>query len=253
MKVTVCQLHDEVEDFERDWDALVAHARREASELVLLPEMPFAPWFGVSHTFDDAVWNRVVDAHERWLDRLRDLAPSQVLCTRPVNRNGHRLNEAFAWSATDGYQPAHQKCYLPEEEGFWEASWYDRGDGEFAPVRVGPATVGFMICTELWSLGHAQRYGKSGAHLIATPRASGRTSVEKWVTGGRAAAIVSGAYSISSNRTARNGDFGGGGWIVDPDGVVLAVTTREEPIRSIEIDLVLAESAKATYPRYALD
>jgi N-carbamoylputrescine amidase len=116
--------------------------------------------------------------------------------------------------------------------------------------------VGFQICTELWAFDHARCYGKQGVHIIATPRATGDASVETWVIGGRATAISSGAYSLSSNRSGLSKDgkftFGGTGWIIDPDGKVLALTSSDEPFATIEIDLSAAEEAKSTYPRYAL-
>jgi N-carbamoylputrescine amidase len=99
------------------------------------------------------------------------------------------------------------------------------------------------------------QYGRDGAQVIVTPRATGRQTVEKWLTGGRAAAIAAGAFGASSNRTAdeHGGDFGGGGWIVGPDGDVLARTTRDDPFATAEIDLADADRARTTYPRYAMD
>ena len=259
MKVTVCELPDDESSLSRAWDVLADHAQRAGTELVVLPEMPFAPWFAVSPIYDEAAWSGAVESHERWLGRLPDLAPAAVIGTRPLTRGPRRLNEAFAWDAESGYRAVHHKRYLPDEGGFWEARWYAPGDGDFTPATLTPARVGVligvMICTEQWSMGHAQRYGKAGVHLVATPRCTGRDTVEKWVTGGRAVAIVSGAYSLSSNRSARpgGGDFGGGGWVIDPDGRVLALTTVDEPVRTVEIDLAAADAAKRTYPRYALD
>lgn len=252
-RITVCEMNDDVPSFERDWKRLVDHVHREDSDVVLLPEMPFSPWFAITPDFDAAAWRRAVDAHERWLSRLQELSPATVLGTRPIERSGRRLNEAFAWSK-GRYRGMHDKAFLPREEGFWESSWYEPGDGTFEPNEVAGARVGFQICTELWSMGHAQRYGQSGVHVIAIPRATSRNSVEKWVAGGRVAAIVAGAYSISSNRSSpENGpDFGGGGWVIAPDGDVLCVTDRSNPNRTVAIDLAVAERAKATYPRYAL-
>jgi N-carbamoylputrescine amidase len=217
--------------------------------------MPFARWFAVAQKYDDATWRAAVEAHERWLGRLGDLAPAAAIGSRPVTRDRRRLNEAFAWDAEAGYRALHDKCYLPDEVGVWEARWYGKGDGEFTPATVAAARVGVLVCTEQWSMAHAQRYGKAGVHVIATPRCTGRHTVEKWLTGGRAVAIVSGAYSLSSNRgdPSGTGDFGGGGWVVDPDGRVLALTTPAEPFATVEIDLAAAEAAKRTYPRYALD
>ena len=217
--------------------------------------MPFAPWLAASPHFDADAWENAVRAHDAWMARLTDLSPAWVLGARPVTRDGQRLNEGFVWHRDTGVRAVHQKCFLPDEEGYWEAKWYQPGAPTFDVVAVGAAAVAMLICTEIWSLGHAQRYGKAGADILATPRATGRPTVEKWLVGGRAAAIVSGAFSISSNWTARDdgGDFGGGGWIIDPDGAVLARTTRDAPLATIEVDLDAARAAKSTYPRYALE
>ena len=74
------------------------------------------------------------------------------------------------------------------------------------------------------------------------------------MVGGRAAAIVSGAFSLSSNWTASEdgGDFGGRAWVIDPDGVVLGITTSEEPFVTVAIDPGVADAAKRTYPRYPM-
>jgi len=252
MKITVCELNDEPAAFLQDWERLVAHAKNEASDLILLPEMAFYPWFGWTRQVDPAVWDAAVAVHDDWIaERLPELAPATVLGSRPVNKGEKRLNEAFVWTPEQGYRPAHAKYYLPDEDGYWEASWYQRGDGDFSPIQSGPLRVGFTICTELWFTERARAYGKAGIHLLAAPRATGDTTVEKWLVGGRTAAIVSGAFCASSNRV--NGAktrFGGLGWVIGPDGDVLALTSPEQPCVTVYIDLAQAERAKQTYPRY---
>jgi predicted amidohydrolase len=253
MKVTVCELGDGPDDFARDWEQLVAHVKAEASELVLLPEMPFSAWFAASPRFDPAVWETAVADHDAWLARLPELAPAAVLGSRPVNQDGRRLNQGFAWDRAREYRAAHLKYYLPDEEGFWEASWYGRGDGEFTALDCGAARIGFQICTDLWFMERARVYGQAGAHLIVTPRVTPRSSVDKWLAGGRVAAMVAGAFSLSSNRVSaapQSVTFGGQGWIIGPEGEVLALTSRAQPFVTRELDLGEAERAKATYPRY---
>jgi N-carbamoylputrescine amidase len=253
MNVTVCELNDDPVAFAEDWQALAAHVKAERSQLVVLPEMPFAPWFALSPRYDAAVWQAAVSAHEAGLGRLEQLAPAIVISTRPVTSAGKRLNEGFVWDQASGYRVAHHKYYLPDEDGFWEASWYNRGDGSFAPVQSGRAKIGFLICTEQWFMERGRFYGKQGVHLIVTPRATGKPTVEKWLMGGRAVAVVSGAFSLSSNRFSSSEDLGGQGWVVGPDGQVLGVTSRQQPFLTVSIDLAEAERAKKTYPRYVLD
>lgn len=256
MRITVCQLNDDPDGLARDWDALVAHVRAKASELVLLPEMPFHPWFARTRDADPAVWDAGVAAHEAWLARLPELAPATVLGSRPVNANGKRLNEGFVWEPGTGYRAAHAKYYLPDDEGYWESAWYERGDGKFDPVECRGARAGFLICTELWFMQRARAYGKAGAEIIACPRTTGRATVEKWLVAGRASAVVAGAYCLSSNRInapEAGVPFGGQGWVVSPDGEVLGLTSERQPFVTVAVDLAEARAAKATYPRYVPD
>jgi N-carbamoylputrescine amidase len=258
MRVTVCELPDLPEAFEEAWHGLVSHAREARSELVLLPELPFAPWFGTRREFDGATWRDVVARHADWESRLAELAPAGVLSTRAIDRAEGRFNEAVAWDAAAGLRGVHRKRYLPDEPGFWEASWYRRGSAPPPVVSCGAASVSFQICTELWFLDVARGLGKRGVHLLAAPRATPASSADKWIAGGRVAAVVSGAFCLSSNRAGRSAAdadlvFAGRGWIVGPEGDVLALTSPGEPFVTRDVDLAEAERAKKTYPRYVAD
>lgn len=256
VNVTVCEFQDDPDGFAQDWVQLVAHVKAKASNVVLLPEMPFYPWFARTQFFDPAVWQETVNAHDVWQKRFNELAPTIILGSRPVNDGNSRLNEGFVWEQGSGYLAAHRKYYLPDEEGYWEASWYHRGDGDFTSTERSSLRIGFLICTELWFMERARLYGKAGVHLIVNPRATGRGTVEKWLTCGRTAAIVSGAFALSSNRVSserQSPEFGGQGWIIGPDGQVLGLTSRARPFVTVEIDMSEAERAKGTYPRYVLE
>ncbi len=257
MRVTVCELNDQPEVLAHEWKQLATHVAAEGSDLVLLPEMPFCSWFARTRPFEPAVWEAAVAAHDHWLPRLGELGAAKVAGTRPVNdaRLG-RLNEGFVWEKGVGYRGAHAKYYLPDEEGFWEASWYGRGDGRFVSIESGRAKMGFLICSELWFLERARAYGKAGVHLLLCPRGAELRTLEKWLVGGRTAAIVSGAFCLSSNRAGPNlpgAPFGGHGWIIGPEGQMLGLTSPEAPFLTLEIDLGEAERAKQTYPRYLAD
>lgn len=256
MKVTVCQLVNDPGNFASDWERLSSHVASERSDLVCLPEMPFFPWFAWSPEYDPQTWESAVKAHLDAAPLLDQLSPAAVCGSRPIEKWGKRLNEAFIWEKDAGFRPAHTKYYLPDEEGYWEASWYGRGDGNFAPVRVRDALLGFLICTDIWFFQHSRTYGKKGVHLIVCPRATPRNTLDKWLAGGQAAAIVSGAFVLSSNRISGDGeqaDLGGQGWIVGPNGKVLGLTSANHPFLTLDLDIEKAEKAKQTYPRYVKD
>lgn len=253
MRVTACELPDARQDFERAWQQLVRHAREERSELVVLPEMPFHPWFATSREFDPAVWAAAVAAHDAWETRLPELAPAAVIGTRPMDFGNYRYNAGFLWRPQTGnLASAHSKAYLPDEEGTWEASWYQAATPEFVPIDLGEACIGFLICSELWAMEQARLYGKENVHLLVTPRLTSRATLDKWLAAGRVAAVLAGAFGLSSNRVDASGTYGGRGWIVAPDGDVIAVTSSDEPFVTRDVDLSLAERAKATYPRYVI-
>jgi N-carbamoylputrescine amidase len=257
MKITVCELPNDFIFFEKKWEELVSHVKNEDSELVLLPEMPFSPWLAQSKQFHADQWEKSVENHRQWITRLEELAPAIVVSTRPVTSNGIRSNLGYIWLPEGGLKDVHAKNYLPDEQAFWEASWYQRGDGTFTPVKTPVGKLGFLICTELWFNQHARQYGKEGIHLLVCPRATPRPTVNKWIAGGQTAAVISGAYCLSSNLTGTTpagGDFAGVGWIIEPEeGKVMGLTTSENPFLTLDIDLAMAEKAKHTYPRYVLD
>ena len=257
MKVTVCEIGNDPDRLIHDWKALMVHMRAAGSDVVLLPEMPFYPWPAWTQTVDQTAWEESVGAHDDWIQRLPELSATVVLGTRPIIRQGRSYNEGFVWDRQRGYQAVHAKYYLPDEDGFWEASWYARGPRDFTPIQIGRAMVGFLICTELWFMEHARGYAREGVNLLVCPRATPATSRDKWLAGGRAAAIVSGAYCLSScfGGTDQKGmQWAGSGWIIEPEeGEVLAVTSPTEPYITLDIDLAISEKAKRTHPRYVRD
>ena len=76
-------------------------------------------------------------AHERWLTRLPELGADVVVGTAPRNIAGKRFNCAYLWTKDGALHWIHQKTYLPNDSGYWEASWYDRAPVDFQPFRVG--------------------------------------------------------------------------------------------------------------------
>lgn len=61
-------------------------------------------------------------------------------------------------------------------------------------------------------LEHARADGRDGAHVVAVPRVTPSSSLETWLAGGRACAVVAGAWSLSSN--SAEPEHGGLGWVV---------------------------------------
>ena len=254
VKVTVCQFPEDQERLAAHWRALAEHVMAEAADLVLLPEMPFSPWMARSPHVDPRIWAEAVAAHERWTARLGELGARVVAGTSPILEGGIPYNQAFVWTEAEGCRPVHKKVFLPEEEGFWEARWYRPGEPSFAVAESPLGRLGFLICTELWFGEWARFYGRQGVRFLLCPRATAMGSRDKWIAGGRTAAVMSGAFCLSSNRGGVDRhacSWAGTGWIIEPEeGDVLALTGAASPFITLDLDETVADRAKTTYPRY---
>lgn len=235
------------------WDALRRVLDAETPDLFLLNEMPFGAWIAAAPAFDGDVWKRACAAHEEGVRRLEELGCAVVVASRARELDRWRVNEAFVWTTNDGAVGAHTKQFFPDEEGYYEARWFERGERHFNVVPAGDAQVGFLLCTEIMFNEHARHYGRNGAQLILAPRAVGKTSRPRWLVAMRMAAIVSGCYVLTSNRggTDSKGQlFGGAGWIIDPEGELVAQTSEATPVVFHDIDMDFVARAQAEYPCY---
>jgi len=257
MKVTVCELPDNAAAFEQAWDRLCDHVEHQQSEFVVLPEMPFYRWLAHTREVSSAQWEAAVQAHDAWGEKFHELGGAAVVSTRPTLTHGLRYNVGVIWDVEHGITEGHTKYYLPDEPGFWEATWYDRGEHVFEGIQTAHGHIGFLICTELWFPQHARAYGQQGVQVLVCPRATPSPSAAKWVAGGQTAAVVSGAFCVSSNlsgKTTAGGNFAGVGWIIEPEeGTILGLTSADRPFVTVDIDLAVADKAKQTYPRYVRD
>jgi len=250
MRVTVCELPHETNAFTDAWAALCEHTIANASELVLLPEFAMLEPLWESESFNAARWSRAEVLGAMHIRRLPELRAEYVVGTRPARIHARRLNEAFLWSANVDVQPLRSKYFLPQEAGSWEATWFHKGDAEFGVFRAGTFSFAVNICTELWALETYAAYAARGVDLLLSPRATALATTPKWLALGVVAAVRSGAFSLSSNRVDATGACGGGGWIIDPDGEVLAVTSAAEPFATRDIELKNVAKARESYPRY---
>jgi len=250
VRITVCELPHEPNALALAWGALCEHTERHAPDLVLLPEFAMVEALWQDERFDGERWCAAQSLSNEWLARLPELHAEYVVGTRPATADGWRFNQGYVWSAAGGVAPLRSKFFLPNEPGSWEAGWFDRGDPEFPAFQAGALTFGLNICTELWAVETYAPYAARGVQVILSPRATSRTTTRKWLSAGVVAAVRSGAFCVSSNRVDPTGACGGVGWIISPDGDILASTTPDAPFATVSIDLSASAAARDSYPRY---
>ena len=252
IRVSVAELPDDRDRFALAWDALLQHVDFADSDLVVLPEMPASAWFGTTPQFDQATWDRVVADHDAMVARLNQFGRAVVVGSRAATIDGTRRNLAFVWSDETGLIDLHAKSILPEDPGFHEQSWYEAGPIAHRVTAIAGIRLGVLLCSELMATELARDLGDAAAQIIGVPRAS--ESHVRWQAASQMAAIAAGAFVLTSNRNGQGADgkttFGGRSMIIDPDGTILAETSREKPFASAAIDLTQADEARTTYPRY---
>ena len=72
-----------------------------------------------------------------------------VVSTRPVTREGIRHNVGYVWDRTNGMVDVHTKVYLPDEPGFWEATWYRPGPKRFEGAHTASLVTLLGACSRL--------------------------------------------------------------------------------------------------------
>jgi N-carbamoylputrescine amidase len=162
------------------------------------------------------------------------------------------------------YPERDQRAWMSAivEHENWRRAFVELGGGVVAGTQpIVDAGANFNEAF-LWSQDRGYRDVHRKFYLpdeegFSAPRATGLTSADKWLAGGRAAAVMSGAYCLSSNRAGTDSagfEWGGHGWIIEPEeGDVLAVTSPDRPFATVDIDLEVAALAKQTYPRYVTE
>jgi N-carbamoylputrescine amidase len=250
MRVTVCELPQEPVALAAAWDGLCRHVSRHGSDLVLLPDFAMVDAVWDAERFDAARWAEALAQADTLLEQLPRLGAERVVGTRPTSDQGRRFNQGYVWSKRGGLAPLRRKYFLPAEPGAWETAWFDRGDPGFPAYQSRGLRFGLNICTELWALESYAAYAARGVQVILSPRATAAATAPKWFAAGVVAAVRSGAFSLSSNRVDSTGACGGAGWIIGPDGEVLARTSPGAPWVTLDIDLANQAAGRNRYPRY---
>ena len=256
--MTICQIDNIPENFGKCFSNLEKYLLSYNTNLLLLPEMPFSEWLSKDKVSDSKKWKKAVNEHEKIIKNLSNLKANYIIGSRPViDKKGKFLNEAFLFDKNNNnIIPIHEKYYLPNDEGFWEANWYSKGNGKFIPFSIENTKIGVQICTDMWFFQHAREFANQKIEILCVPRATPYASLKKWTIGGKTAAMVSGSYCISSNLynpIGSGADLGGIGWIISPEGEILHSTNANRPFITMELDLSISREAKKTYPRYVIE
>ena len=235
-----------------DWETIAEQVKNTKADILVTNEMPFGSWRPVDHNYDLEKATTWVNENEQSLEALSNLDVNVIISSRPIIYGDKLVNEAFSLENGE-YKILHHKHYFPSEPGWHEASWFAADVNGFSVYEVGGLKVGVLLCTELMFNEKARHYGREGANLIVSPRASG-TNMQYWEAACAMASVVSGSYVISSNRVGKSEphipEFGGIGLAYAPGGIRIGSTGHDNPINIIEVDVEISNKTKSQYPCY---
>jgi N-carbamoylputrescine amidase len=247
-------MSDNEDNFIADWNELTTHLHQNEPDLLLLPEMPFSKWIASEKEVNEDSKIKSVSEHDKWMSKLEELNANRIVYSKPVIAGDKFLNTAFVYVKGRGHLKIHTKSFFPEEPFFWEQTWFDHEEKKFELLEISGIRIGVLLCTEMWFTEYARQYGKQGIDILLCPRATGMSSVDRWIRCGQTLAIIAGAFCLSSNRSGpgvQNFQWGGSGWIAEPmNGSLLGITTTKEKFITAEIDISKSKEAKNEYPLY---
>lgn len=254
LSLAVCELPDGLSPGDAAWRDLLDGVARTRPQALLLNELPFGRWPAASPAFELGRAGRTAAAHAAGiaaldvLASLTPLAPLALFGSTALPAGSKLINEGFV-RLERRYHALHHKLCLPEEPGFHEDTWFCPGSRAFGTFDHGGFRFAFAICSELMVPEVPRMLARLGADVLLVPRASTAEGFDRWLTVARATALVTGCYVASSNR-AGGGEpaFGGGGFVIDPGGELLALTDPARPLAAVTLSRATLTRARAAYP-----
>ena len=159
MKVALAQLNPIIGDLAGNVErclAAINTARRQAAELVVLPEMVLPGYPPRDILFDASFTTAVMAATEDLARRAAGGPPVLVGTLWPAGRRppGHPgLYNAAVLLAGGEIRLAAAKRLLPASDVFFEPRWFLPGP-PLPPLTIGGRQVGVLVCEDLWDEGY---------------------------------------------------------------------------------------------------
>jgi N-carbamoylputrescine amidase len=239
-------------DAERKLSARLAEARALGAELALLPELPLDAWSPAAKAARDE------DAEPPDGPRHRIFAEAArregigiaggAIVIDP--KTGARHNTALVFDAHGALRGSYRKLHLPEEPGYWETTHFQPGTEPPAPIDGFALPLGVQLCSDVNRPSGSHLLSALGAMAILVPRATERSTYDRWSVVFRANAVTSAAYVLSVTRPEpeQGVPMGGPSVAVDPTGRVLVETT--DPVAVVRLERQVVLDARVAYPGY---
>lgn len=214
---------------------LVESARKKGAQIICLPEL------FKSHYFPQSKRQKYFELAEKIPGPTSKLFSQLAAELRAVlivplferSETGHYFNSLVVIDASGVIVGKYRKMHLPNDPGFYEQYYFDKGNLGFKMTQTAYGKIGALICWDQWFPEAARSLALRGAEIIFYPSAIGLHHHQKqkervkektaWEIIQRSHAISNGVFVASVNRVGREDNlvFWGGSFISGPFGEVL--------------------------------
>ena len=266
-----------LDEFLVHMDGLVAMAAVSGAELVLFPELASTGLLGsitdhdvTTSSITDDFWTVLPGYTDAIVDGLVEMARSHGIVVVGGSHNrlasdGTLRNTAYVVHP-DGRVETQDKIHLTPQEHALGA----RGGDELLVTRIGPFTVGVLICADIQFPELSRHLVHHGVDLILCPSLTwNRRGIHRVRTGCQARAIENQLYVVMSPLVGHSGlpvdapmHAVGRAVITGPvdktvginDGILASAESPDEQlvVRTLDHDLIVASRANPEAPGLAL-
>ena len=235
-KIAIVQQHatkDVKENVRRGVESF-REAAENGADLIAYAELAFLPFFPQYKSVDDP--ERYAETIPGELtDEFSSLAREYGVVTvlNTFEKDGDKTYDSSPVIDADGeLLGVTRMVHIMQGPGFYEKNYYDPGEGGDFVYDTSVGKVGVAICYDRHYPEYMRNLALEGAEIVVVPQAG---EINEWNEGIfeaelQVASFQNGYFSVLANRVGEEevDHFGGGSYVVDPDGQMLAKAGQEE-------------------------
>ena len=233
MRIGFCQFNVAHSDIEANLKKITDLLEDTEADLIVLPELCFT---GYSFPSKEAVFPFADNsAQKEILNKLGIISKTKgiYLVAGMAEKEGNELYNSAIVIGPEGYIGKHRKINLPKDEKI-----FDRGKS-LEIFKIGNVKIGVAICFESWFPESMRILTLRGAQIICCPMNFGGPWTPDVM---KVRSLENKVFTIMANRIGKEqigseeAEFRGESQIIDHGGNVLVKATKEECVRTVDIN-----------------
>jgi predicted amidohydrolase len=230
----------------------IARAAQAKAGLVLFPELCLSPFFPQYPAVDASAF--LLKTTDRTMQQIRAACRDHGVWAAPnvyLDEGGRHFDASVLISSDGDLIGLTKMAHIAQLPGFHEQDYYAPSDTGFPVFETALGKVAIVVCFDRHFPESIRTCALRGADLILVPTANVISEPrDLFVCEMRTAAMQNGVYIAMCNRVGREGDaeFCGESLVVDPDGVVLEMASRDETLLVADLDFARIAVARRKRP-----